>query len=152
MSIREDIAASYKKAMIDKDSARVSTMRLVMAALKDRDIAGRTVAGKEGGVPDSDIMSMLQGMVKQRQDSIALYEQGGRAELADKERAEIAVISGFLPEMMGAAEVETAVVAAVASTGAASVKDMGKVMAELRAKYAGRMDMSAVGAIVKAKL
>jgi uncharacterized protein YqeY len=149
--LRATLNDAMKTALRDKDSATLSTVRLILAALKDKDIAARP-SGNADGISDGEIAAMLQNMIKQRRDSIALYEQGNRPELVAKEQAEIAVIERFLPKQMSAAEVDAAIDAAVAETGAASVRDMGKVMGVLKAKYAGQMDFGTAGAAVKAKL
>ena len=148
MSLRDAFTAQLKTAMQSKDAARVSTLRMVTAKLKDADIAARP------GPPitDESVISMLRGMVKSRRESVEMYVQGNRPDLADKETAEIAVIEGFLPRQMDADAMREAVRAAIAATGAASVKDMGKVMAELRAKHAATLDMAAAGSLVKAAL
>ncbi len=149
--LRDDITNAMKDAMRAKDEATLGAVRMIMAKLKDADIAARP-SGNANGISDEQIMSLLQGMVKQRRESIALYEQGKRQDLADKERAEIAVIERFLPKQMDEAAVKEAVAKAITATGAASVKDMGKVMGELKKAYAGQMDFSAVGPIVKGLL
>ena len=131
-------------------AARTSTLRMIMARLKDIDIAARPKGIDK--VPDDEVLSMLRGMVKSRRESVDLYRQGNRQDLVDKEEAEIAVIESFLPQQMDAASTEGAVVAAIAETGAATIKDMGKVMAALRAKYAATLDMAKAGPLVKAKL
>jgi uncharacterized protein YqeY len=150
MSLRTRFLEEMKASMKAGDSARTSTIRMVMAKLKDTDIASRPSGVDE--VPEEQIVSMLRGMVKSRRESVEMYRQGNRPELAAKEEAEIAVIEGFLPQQMDAAALQAAVDAAVADTGAASIKDMGKVMAELRAKHAATMDMAKAGPLVKAKL
>jgi uncharacterized protein len=150
MALREDFTAQMKDSMKSGDKSRLSVIRLIMAALKDKDIEARGL-GKES-LSDEDILALLQKMVKQRQDSVTLYKQGAREDLADIETGEIAVISTFLPAQMGDAEVTKAIAEAVASTGAASVKDMGKVIAELRVKYAGQMDFGKASGLVKAAL
>jgi uncharacterized protein YqeY len=125
----------------------LGAIRLIQAALKDKDIEARG-AGKEP-LSDEEILALLQKMVKQRQESITMYEQGGRAELAQQERDEVTVISSYLPQQMDEAETKAAIEAAIAETGAASMKDMGKVVAALRAKYAGRMDFAKASGLVK---
>ena len=147
--MRETFTEMLKTAMKAGDKPRVATVRLIQAALKDRDIEAR---GQGKTVSDDDILALLQKMVKQRQDSIALYEQGGRVDLADQERAEIAIISEFLPKAMDESEVAAAIRDAIAQTGAASPKDMGKVIGALKAKFAGRMDFGKVSPAVKAAL
>ena len=149
--LREKLTEAMKDAMRAKDQASLGTIRLIIAKLKDVDIAARTEANREG-VADDKILSMMQGMIKQRNESIALYEKGGRADLADKEKAEIAVIERFLPQQMDEAAVEAAVREAIAAAGATSVKDMGGVMAALKSKYAGQMDFAKASAAVKKTL
>jgi uncharacterized protein YqeY len=146
--LRDQLNEALKHAMRARDMGAVGTIRLILAKLKEVDIAQRTEANREG-VGDDRILSMLQGMIKQRNESIALYEKGNRADLADKEKAEIAVIQRFLPKQMDEAAVEAAVKDAVAAAGAKSIKDMGGVMAALKAKYAGQMDFAKASAVVK---
>ncbi len=148
MSLRDRFMDELKAAMRAGDSARVSTLRMIQAKLKDTDIAARP--GPPGD--DAGIVAMLRGMAKSRAESVALYRQGGREELAAKEEAEIAVIDSFLPQQMDEAAMAAAIDAAVADTGAASVKDMGKVMAALKAKHAAVLDMAKAGPMVKARL
>lgn len=149
--LRDKLNEALKEAMRARDMATVGAVRLILAKLKEVDIAARTEASREG-VADDRILSMLQGMIKQRNESVALYEKGGRPELAEKEKAEIAVIERFLPKQMDEAAVAAAVAEAVASTGAKTVKDMGGVMAALKAKYAGQMDFAKASAAVKKAL
>jgi hypothetical protein len=149
--LRDKLNEAMKEAMRARDQAALGTIRLILAKLKDTDIASRTEASREG-VADDKILSMLQGMIKQRNESIVLYEKGNRADLADKEKAEITVIERFLPKQMDEAAVEAAVKEAVASSGAKSIKDMGGVMAALKAKYAGQMDFAKASAAVKKAL
>lgn len=149
--LREKLTEAMKDAMRAKDQAALGTIRLILAKLKDVDIAARTEASREG-VADDKILSMMQGMIKQRNESISLYEKGGRADLAEKEKAEIAVIERFLPQQMDDAAVEAAVREAIAAAGATSVKDMGGVMAALKGKYAGQMDFAKASAAVKKAL
>lgn len=149
--LREKLTEAMKDAMRAKDQAALGTIRLIIAKLKDVDIAARTEASREG-VADDRILSMMQGMIKQRNESIALYEKGGRADLAEKEKAEIAVIERFLPRQMDEAAVEAAVREAIAAAGATSIKDMGGVMAALKGKYAGQMDFAKASAAVKKAL
>lgn len=151
MSLRERVSAELKTAMKAKAADRLSTLRLINAAIKDRDIAARA-DGNDAGVGDSEILAILGKMVKQRQESARTYEEGGRLELAEKERAEIVVIEEFLPSQLDEDEVDAAIDAAVAAVGAESIRDMGKVMGELKSKYTGQMDFGAVGPKVKAKL
>jgi uncharacterized protein YqeY len=150
MELRAQFTEQLKVAMKAGDAARVSTLRMIMAKLKDTEIAARSKA--DSTVSDADVLSMLRGMVKSRRESVELYSKGNRPELAAKETAEIAVIESFLPQQMDAAATEAAVRAAISETGAAGIKDMGKVMAALRAKYAAELDMAAAGPIVKAAL
>lgn len=151
MSLRDRLQISLKEAMKAKEADRLSTLRLINAAIKDREIAVRGEGG-EVEVGEGDILAILGKMVKQRQESARAYEEGGRLELAEKELAEVRVIEEFLPRQLSAAEVEAAIVAAVAEAGAASIRDMGKVMAVLKGKYTGQMDFGAVGPMVKARL
>ena len=150
MELRARFTAELKTAMMAKDAARTSTIRMIMAKLKDTDIAARPSGVDQ--VPEEQIISMLRGMVKSRRESVELYRQGGRQELADKEAAEIAVIESFLPQQMDDAALAAAVDAAVAESGASSIKEMGKVMAVLKAKYAATLDMGKAGPLVKARL
>jgi uncharacterized protein YqeY len=147
MSMREQFTDQLKASMKAGDPARTSTLRMILARLKDTDIAARP-KGVEC-VPDEDIVSMLRGMVKSRRESVEMYRQGHRQDLADKEEAEIAVIETFLPRQMDEAAMTEAVAAAIADTGAASIKDMGKVMAALRERHAGVIDLAKAGAVVK---
>ena len=149
--LREQLNEAMKTAMRARDTAALGTIRLILAKLKDTDIAARTEASREG-VAEDKILSMLQSMIKQRNESIVLYEKGARQDLADKEKAEIAVIERFLPKQMDDAAVEAAVAEAVATAGAKTVKDMGGVMAALKAKYAGQMDFAKASAAVKKAL
>jgi uncharacterized protein len=146
--LREAFSERLKAAMRAKDARTLSTVRLVIAGLKDRDIAARG-AGNPGGIADAEILRMLQGMVKQRRESIALYRQGNRPELAEQEEAEITVIESFLPRQMSDDEIAAAAKAAIADTGAASPRDMGRVMAALRERHAGVIDLARAGAAVK---
>jgi uncharacterized protein YqeY len=148
--MREKFADQVKTAMKAGDKPRLSTLRLIQAAIKDRDIANRG-AGKEAAT-DDEIVQLLAKMVKQREESAKAFEDGGRPELAAKEREEIVLIREFLPRQMEAAEAEAAIRAAIAETGAASIKDMGKVMAALREKHAGEMDFGKASGVVKGLL
>ncbi len=150
--LRTTLNAAIKDAMKAGDKARLSTLRLMTAAIKDKDIASRTEGHDSAVTPDTGLIELFAKMVKQRQESIAVYEQGGRPELAEKEREEIAVIQSYMPKQMSEDESRAAVANVIAAVGASSVKDMGKVMAELKAKYAGQMDMAKAGAIVKSLL
>ncbi len=134
-----------------REVERLSTLRLINAAIKDREIAMRG-DGAESEVGESDIMAILSKMVKQRHESARAYEEGGRLELAQKELNEIKVIEEFLPRQLSADEVEAAITAAIAETGATSIRDMGRIMAELKGQYTGQMDFGAVGPMVKARL
>ncbi|HEX8238675.1 MAG TPA: GatB/YqeY domain-containing protein [Allosphingosinicella sp.] len=149
--IRDDIKAALVTAMKGGDKAGTATLRLIQSALKNRDIELR---GGSGAPSDDDLLvtELLQKMIKQRRESVALYEQGGRQELADAEKAEIGVIEAFLPKQMSEEEAKAAIDAIVAETGASSVKDMGRVMAALKDKHAGEMDMSKASGLVKARL
>ena len=149
--LRDQLNEALKEAMRARDMGAVGTIRLILAKLKEVDIASRTEANREG-VADDKILSMMQGMIKQRNESITLYEKGNRADLADKEKAEIVVIQRFLPKQMDETAVEAAVKDAVASAGATSIKDMGGVMAALKTKYAGQMDFAKASAVVKKTL
>ncbi|AZQ67359.1 GatB/YqeY domain-containing protein [Silicimonas algicola] len=154
MGLRDQIGEALKQAMRDKDASRLSTLRLIMAAIKDRDIARRAEGGDGGdaGVGEEDILQILGKMVKQRQESARAYEEGGRLELAEAELSEIKVIEEYLPRQLDQAETAAAVDAAIADTGAASIRDMGKVMGALKARYTGQMDFGRVGPMVKARL
>ncbi|MFC0387792.1 GatB/YqeY domain-containing protein [Muricoccus vinaceus] len=150
MSLRARFTEEMKASMRAGDAARTSTIRMVMAKLKDADIAARPTG--VDAIPDEAITSLLRGMVKSRRESVEMYRQGNRPELAAKEEAEIAVIESFLPQQMDDAAMQAAVKEAVAETGATSVKDMGKVMAALKAKHAAVLDMAKAGPMVKAAL
>jgi uncharacterized protein YqeY len=149
-ALREQFTEQLKAAMLAGDAPRVSTLRMITAKLKDTDIAARPKGIPK--VPDDEIHAMLRGMVKSRRESVTLYRQGNRPELAAKEEAEIAVIEAFLPTQLDETATEAAVAAAIQETGAAAMKDMGKVMAALKAKHGAAIDMARVGPIVKAKL
>jgi len=149
--LREQITEAMKDAMRAREPDTLSTVRMILAGIKDKDIAARP-GGNATGIGDPEILSLLQAMVKQRRESVTLYRQGNRADLVAKEEGEIAVIERFLPKQMDAAETDAAITAAIAESGAAALKDMGKVMAALKGKYSGQMDFSAVGPAVKAKL
>lgn len=151
MQMRERLAVALKDAMKAKQADRLSTLRLVNAAIKDREIAMRG-EGEGATVGDAEILAILGKMVKQRQESARAYEEGGRLELAEKELGEVRVIEEFLPRQLTPEEVSAAVDAAVAQLGATSIRDMGRVMGELKSKYTGQMDFGAVGPMVKAKL
>ena len=149
--LRQNINTSMKTAMKAKDDVSLSTIRLINAAIKERDINARSSKGQDG-ISDDDVLSLLQSMIKQRQDSIKIYNEGGRAELAEREEEEIKVIQGFLPAQLSDDEVQDAVAGLIADVGAESIKDMGKVMAALKTQYAGKLDMARASAVVKEKL
>lgn len=149
--LREQLSSALKDAMRAKDGRAVATVRLILAALKDRDIAARE-KGNMDGVGEEDILTMLQTMIKQRQESIRLYEQGGRCELAQQEQEEIDVIRRFMPTPIEGAELETAVKTTIQEIGAANLKDMGRTMAALKERYPGRMDFTKASGIVRASL
>ncbi len=151
MNKREEFNAALKNALKNKDQTAMATIRLILAALKDRDIAARS-QGKADGIDESEILSMLQSMIKQRQESAKTYCDAGREELAEREEAEIEVIQGFLPKQMSEDEVKTAIDKIVEDTGASDIKDMGKVMGVLKSEYAGQIDMGKASGMVKAKL
>ena len=151
MSLRARISEDLKTAMRAKDTLRLSTLRLITAAIKDRDIALRG-EGNDREMTDEEITAVMSKMVRQRQESARAYEEGGRLELVEQELAEIAVIEGYLPRQLTPAEVQAAIDAAVAELGAASIRDMGRVMNALKARYTGQMDFGAVGPMVKARL
>ncbi|WP_336487111.1 GatB/YqeY domain-containing protein [Methylobacterium nigriterrae] len=150
MSLRERFTAEMKLSMKSGDKSRLATVRMIQAALKDKDIEARGL-GKEPAT-DEEILSLLQKMIKQRNESAGVYDQGGRPELAENERAEAAIIAGFLPQQMTDGEMKAAIEAAVAETGAAGPKDMGKVIGALKGRYAGRMDFAKASGLVKAVL
>ncbi|WP_299364557.1 GatB/YqeY domain-containing protein [uncultured Paracoccus sp.] len=154
MDLRERIAAATKEAMKSRDTTRLSTLRLVGAAIKDREIALRGESGSDKAreLSQDDLLALLSRMVKQRQESARAYEEGGRLELAEHELAEIAIIQEYLPRQLDPGEVAAAVDKAIADLNATSVRDMGKVMSELRTRHAGQMDFGAVGALVKSRL
>jgi uncharacterized protein len=146
--LRTQLSDALKESMKAKNERGVSTLRLILAALKDRDIAARS-KGNYDGISEDEIRSMLQGMIKQRRESIALYEQGGRCELAQQEAEEIAVIEGFLPKQLSDAEVERVARELIAEIGAQGIKDMGRTMAAIKQRYAGQMDFAKASAAVK---
>ena len=149
--LREGIAAAMKDALKAKDQTALATMRLISAALKDRDIAARG-SGNQDGITDEEILSMMQTMIKQRTESAKMYRDGNRPELAEAEEAEIGIIIGFLPAQLGEAEITAAIDAAIEATGTASIKDMGQVMGHLKKTHAGQMDFSVASQKVKAAL
>lgn len=149
--MRDQLAAALKDALKAKDKRRLGTIRLMQAAIKDRDIAARGEGG-DTGVTDDDILGILAKMIKQREESAVTYEGAGRVELATQEREEIEVIRSFMPQQLSQEEVEAACGEVVTELGAESLKDMGRVMAELKKRYAGQMDFGKAGAVIKAKL
>ena len=149
MELRERLQVAVKEAMKAKEAERLSTLRMVSSAIKDREIAAR---GEGGEVGENDILALLGKMVKQRQESAKAYAAGARPELEAKELNEIKVLNEFLPQQVTGADLEAAIAAAVAEAGATSIKDMGRVMGVLKAKYTGMMDFGAVGALIKAQL
>lgn len=151
MELRETVTSALKQAMKDRDAERLSTLRLINAAIKDRDIAARG-EGREDGVDNTEVLGILGKMVKQRQESVRAYEEGGRIDLAEQERKEIGYIEEFLPRQLSEDEAAKAVDEAISSVGATSIRDMGKVMGALKERYTGQMDFGAVGPMVKARL
>jgi hypothetical protein len=151
MPLRQQFSDRLKAAMKAGEARTVSTVRLIQAALKDRDIAARG-KGKTDGIDNAEILQMLQTMIKQRRESIQHYEQGARVDLVQQEQEEIAIIEGFLPKQMGDAEAEAAIKALVAELGATTIKDMGRVMAALRQRFAGIMDFGKASGIIKGLL
>ena len=151
MTLRDRLQTALKDAMRAREADRLSTLRLINAAIKDREIANRG-EGADAEVGDSDILAILGRMMKQRQESARAFEEGGRMELAEKELAEVTVIEEFLPRRLEPREVDAAIVAAIAEVGAASIRDMGRVIAILKGKYTGQRDFGAVGPMVKARL
>ncbi len=150
-AIRENLSQTLKTAMKAKDENTLTTVRMIISKMKERDIEAR-VSGNMNGIPDPELLSLMQGMIKQRQESAKMYRDGGRPELADKEGAEIKIIEQFLPAQMNDDQIADVIAGIIAKTGAAGVKDMGKIMAELKANYAGQLDMAKAGAVVKQKL
>ena len=148
--LRERLTATLKTSMKEKNQVAVSTLRLILTAVKDRDIAARS-KGVDDGISDADILQVLQTMVRQRHDSIEMYKQGNRPELAAREAEEITVIEGFMPRQLGDAEIEVAIASVIEDTGASSIKDMGKAMGALRERFAGQMDFGKASALLKAK-
>ena len=148
--LRTKLSETLKDSLRNKQERITHTVRLILAALKDRDIAARP-SGNATGISDADILTMMNGMIKQRRESIEMFEKGGRPELAKQEQEEIDIILSFMPKQMSDDEVAAAAKDAIAQTGAASVKDMGKVMAVLKEKYAGQMDFAKASGIVKAQ-
>ena len=151
MEMRERVMSAMKQAMKDKATLRLATLRLISAAIKDREIAARG-DGKEECISDGDILAIMGKMVKQRQESARQYEEASRFDLAEREVAEIGVIEEFLPRQLDEAEVAQAIDAVITETGASSIRDMGKIMGALKSKYTGQMDFGAVGPLVKDRL
>ncbi|MCZ4352158.1 GatB/YqeY domain-containing protein [Roseovarius aestuarii] len=151
MTLRERVNTALKQAMKDREAERLATLRLINAAIKDQDIAARAKDG-DTEVGDADVLAILGKMTKQRQESVRAYEEGGRIDLAERESAEIAVISEFLPRQLSDEEVSAAIEEAIEQTGASSIRDMGKIMGELKGKYTGQMDFGAVGPRIKNRL
>ena len=149
--LRKQISASLQEALKAKDQTKASTLRLILAALKDRDIAERP-KGNVSGLDDGEILKLLQSMIKQRKESIELYEKGNRLELAEKEQQEITYIEDFLPKQLSEDEVKTIVKSTISELGAKDIRDMGKVMSFLREKYSGQMDLGTAGKLLKAHL
>ncbi len=149
--LRDKLNAALKEAMKAKDQIALSTVRLILAALKDRDIAARS-KGQQAGIPDEEILALLSNMIKQRRDSIAMYQQGNRPELAQRETDEIAVIETFLPRQLDDEAIKRAIREAASATGAKSIKELGAVMAWLKQHYAGQMDFARAAALAKQTL
>jgi uncharacterized protein YqeY len=149
--LRNRLKEALNEAMKSHDGISVATLRLILAALKDRDIADRS-KGNLAGITDDEILGMLQGMIRQREESTALYEKAGRLELAEREKAEIEVIQRFLPRQMSDDELAAAVAAVIEEVGAKTLKDVGRVMATLKGRYPGQMDFAKASALVKARL
>jgi uncharacterized protein YqeY len=148
--MREKLMSSLKEAMKSKETTRVNTIRMVQSAIKDLEIANRTKP--DATVTDGDIAQLLSKLVKQREESAKVYDEGGRPELAAKEREEIGIITGFMPKQLSDDEVTDAIKAAIAETGAASIKDMGKAMAVLKDRFPGQMDFAKASGLIKAQL
>ena len=151
MELRERVNQALKEAMKERAAQRLSTLRLINAAIKDKDIEARG-EGNEDGVGNAEVLAILGKMTRQRQESAKIYEEGGRIDLAERERSEVKVIEEFLPKQLSEKEVEKAVAAAISETGADSVRDMGRVMGALKSKYTGQMDFGSVGPMVKTQL
>ena len=149
--LRDKLNAAMKEAMKSKDQTALSTVRLILAALKDRDIAARS-KGQQAGIPEDEVLSLLSNMIKQRRDSIAMYEQGNRPELAQREKDEIGVIESFLPRQLDEAGMKDAIAKATAATGAKSMKELGAVMAWLKQNYPGQMDFAKAATLAKQSL
>ena len=152
MTLRDKLNADLKDAMKAGDKRKLATIRLMNAAIKDKDINARTEGHDSEKLPDSALMDLFAKMVKQRQDSIAAYEQGGRPELAQQEREEMEIIQTYMPKQLSEDETKAVIKTIIAAVGASSIKDMGKVMAELKSKYSGQIDMGKAGGVVKSLL
>lgn len=148
--LRDDLQSTLKQSMLARDAETTGAVRMIIAGMKEKDVDARGKGQEKAS--DAELLSMMQGMIKQRNDSIKMYMDGNRPELAEKEKAEIAIIERFLPKQMSEAEVEAAIKAVIAETGAASMKDMGKVMGALKAKYVGQMDMGKANGVIKSLL
>jgi uncharacterized protein YqeY len=151
MDLRDRIGQALKQAMKDKDQGRLATLRLINAAIKDQEIAARG-SDEPAALGDAEIRAILARMVKQRHESVRAYEEGGRVDLAERERAEMSVIEEFLPRQLDKDEIDAAIDRAIAEVGAATIRDMGKIMGKLKERHAGQMDFGAVGAQVKTRL
>lgn len=149
--LREEIKKELISAMKEKNESKTATLRLINAAIKDKDIEARP-KGNLNGIDDSAILSLLQSMIKQRKESIEMYKQGNRSDLVEKEQTEIDIIAGFLPKQFSESEMKEKIQAVIAETGASSIKDMGKVMGALKAQYAGQMDFGSASALIKQML
>jgi len=152
MTLREQVNTRLKQAMKDKDQARLGTLRLINAAIKDQDIAQRSNGEDGPAIADADVLQILGKMTKQRRESVRAYEEAGRIDLAEREQQEIAVIEEFLPRQLSDEEIGAAIESAIAATEAGSIRDMGKVMGKLKESYTGQMDFGAVGPMVKDRL
>jgi uncharacterized protein len=152
MSIRDKLSADMKEAMKSGDKRRLATIRLMNAAIKDKDIGARTEGHDSDKLPDAALLDLFAKMVKQRQDSITAYQQGGRPELEQQEREEMEIIQTYMPKQLGEEETKAAISGIIAAIGASGIKDMGKVMAELKSKYSGQIDMGKAGGLVKGLL
>lgn len=148
--LRDDLQSTLKQSMLARDAETTGAVRMIIAGMKEKDVDARGKGQEKAS--DAELLSMMQGMIKQRNDSIKMYMDGNRPELAEKEKAEIAIIERFLPKQMSEAEVEAVIKAVIAETGAASMKDMGKVMGALKAKYVGQMDMGKANGVIKSLL
>jgi uncharacterized protein len=152
MSIRDKLSADMKEAMKSGDKRRLATIRLMNAAIKDKDIGARTAGHDSDKLPDATLLELFAKMVKQRQDSIAAYQQGGRPELEQQEREEMEIIQTYMPKQLSEDETKAAISSIIAAVGASGIKDMGKVMAELKTNYSGQIDMGKAGGLVKGLL